>query len=960
MTEDIKINDINDSNDDEMILKFLKTHKAKRCLDCHENNENYLCLCKNCGYYFCNNIHRKASHIVIHLRQCSHEKICKTPFDSTIRCHNCNNQNIMELNFERTKLSILCNKCSENSNNFEKIIQNKKINEKILLSPEVPPLANREDSISESIITQLNNKIKLQKKINLPSVRTNYPTKGKYCKIYSKLIENEIETIEDENLAEPSYEFYLKFQYIENNVCIAEIINIFQIQKFQFYNRQFLMISIDENEENNFVGKVIKIENNKIIIYCYLNKKYVDGIFKIKEKEITRSYISMLKGLYIFEHCKYLLMDINIRALIIGTKIKNFSNKNTYLNPKDIPTKINILELGNKRLNNSQEAGILNSFRNKLTIIRGAPGTGKSLVISVLAYHLVKLKKCNDKILICAPSNRAVDNIVLLLQKFSNIKFVRVLSKEKELSNNVEKANSLYSLATQDIYSNPKKNETLIKLIEKRKIYGLQIKEEELYKKLMKKFEQRILKSSDIILSTINNSADERLEDFDFPIVIIDEATQALEPDCLLTLYHGAEMVVLIGDEKQLGPTVISKEAEASGFDISLFERLCYYYKGSNFISTLKEQYRMHEFLYRFSNDKFYDNEIISKTKDKLDENIMENFPWPNKKIPSLFYHYTELEETENNSYYNNTEISYIYEIVKKWIEIGINSKDIGIITPYNAQKYRLCIKFSKNKIYENLKIESVDGFQGMEKKYIIISTVRSNNNGDIGFVSSKKRLNVAITRAQNGMVILGNCQCLSKKSKIWRDFIEFYYAKKIIVKGPFSDLEIINKNEVLGTFLYDEDNENFDIRKENKFFKEIKNYNNKNKNEKPAPFLMPNNIYINKINNMIDNMIEQNKKNNNESKIQISKKNKNKNKNKQILKESIKEKGNKKYQNKMKSKKTRNININNEEDKKGEKEEIKEEVEKSEDNINKKKKRKMNSKDENNKEKNKKQKKKQ
>jgi hypothetical protein len=79
----------------------------------------------------------------------------------------------MELNFERTKLSILCNKCSENSKNFEKIIQNKKINEKILLSPEVPPLANREDSISESIITQLNNKIKLQKKINKSSISKN-------------------------------------------------------------------------------------------------------------------------------------------------------------------------------------------------------------------------------------------------------------------------------------------------------------------------------------------------------------------------------------------------------------------------------------------------------------------------------------------------------------------------------------------------------------------------------------------------------------------------------------------------------------------------------------------------------------------------------------------------------------------------------------------------------------------
>ena len=84
--------------------------------------------------------------------------------------------------------------------------------------------------------------------------------------------------------------------------------------------------------------------------------------------------------------------------------------------------------------------------------------------------------------------------------------------------------------------------------------------------------------------------------------------------------------------------------------DISLFERLCDYYERSKFITTLNEQYRMHEFLYRFSNDKFYNNQMISRTNNILDENVMKYFPCPDKNIPSLFYHYTDLEECENNS----------------------------------------------------------------------------------------------------------------------------------------------------------------------------------------------------------------------------------------------------------------------------------------------------------------------
>ena len=118
----------------------------------------------------------------------------------------------------------------------------------------------------------------------------------------------------------------------------------------------------------------------------------------------------------------------------------------------------------------------------------------------------------------------------------------------------------------------------------------------------MDEYQNKILESCPIILATINNSVDSRIIHRNFPIVILDEATQALEPDCLLPLYHKAQMVVMIGDEKQLGPTVLSQEGVIAGLGISLFERLCYYYKGSDFITILNEQYRAHKSLYEFSN----------------------------------------------------------------------------------------------------------------------------------------------------------------------------------------------------------------------------------------------------------------------------------------------------------------------------------------------------------------------
>ena len=258
------------------------------------------------------------------------------------------------------------------------------------------------------------------------------------------------------------------------------------------------------------------------------------------------------------------------------------------------------------------------------------------------------------------------------------------------MTDDVNKTNSLEDLIKKEIEKDIEKNPKLKKVMElseKRVKYG-QLKGEdfEKYKKITEDYQYKIINSSPIILSTLNNSADPRLARCNFPIVIIDEATQALEPDCLLSFLHNAQMVVLIGDEKQLGPTIISQESVTAGLGISMFDRLCYYYKDSNFISILNEQYRMHSSLYEFSNEHFYNKEIKTHKEIELDENVVKNFPWPNKDIPTtFFYNVVDTEKCENYSYYNEKEIFHVYGVVHKLIKAGVKPEDIGIITPYNA-----------------------------------------------------------------------------------------------------------------------------------------------------------------------------------------------------------------------------------------------------------------------------------
>ena len=811
MNQDIQINEINNSTDDNIILQYIKDFKAIKCLYCFQDNPKFLAQCKECGYYFCNNIHRKTSHIILHLKQCKHKKVSLAPFTDELACEKCRSKNIFELCFKSNQ--ILCEVCIEENDEegFKKIVEEKKISNEILVCPDVPPVANRCDSYSESFISRINNKILKMKELGIDDVvNINYTNKKNYCNKYKYLVETEKNLVIKENEEEDFFEYKLKFSGDNSGYITAEIVND-KKKEFLFYMRQFLLVARKTNRNKTESAKVIKIDKEKNIVTIYfkdLDKTMNDDTYLIKEKESTESLDRIIDGLEKLKMENLNLFDKNILELIIGNENKEekdnknkYLNENDYLNKSKLPQKLNIAKFENSELNKSQEEAIRNCFKNKLTLIRGPPGTGKTKVLATIAFHLLELKRgSTDKIFMGAPSNRAVDNISYYLQKLG-LPFIRVLSLEKEFSEDVDKTNSLDELINQEIEKDLASKSGLKKFKELRerklKFGKLKKEDNEKYKKITKEYEQKLLSSCPIILSTINNSADERLKDFYFPMVLIDEVTQAIEPDTLLPLYHKAQMVVMIGDEKQLGPTVKSQEANIAGLGISLFERLCFYYKGSSFISNLTEQYRMHSTLYEFSNKHFYDNMMKTHGEIQLDENVKNNFPWPNKEIPTFFWNSVQREEKENDSFFNKKEMYNAYGVVQKLEKAGVKMKDIGIITPYKAQKLKLQFDKFYDKRFDDLKIESVDGFQGMEKEYIIISAVRSNLSGKIGFVRSPKRLNVSLTRARKGVIILGNAECLSKRNGIWRDLLKFYKSRKLIVQGQLNNLEQVPNEEL-------------------------------------------------------------------------------------------------------------------------------------------------------------------
>ncbi|KAJ0594500.1 putative Helicase superfamily, ATP-binding domain, RNA helicase UPF1, UPF2-interacting [Helianthus annuus] len=443
---------------------------------------------------------------------------------------------------------------------------------------------------------------------------------------------------------------------------------------------------------------------------------------------------------------------------------------------------------GLPELNASQVFAVKSVLQRPISLIQGPPGTGKTVTSAALVYHMAK--QGQGQVLVCAPSNVAVDQ---LAEKISatGLKVVRLCAKSREaVSSPVEHLTLHYQVRHLDT---SEKSE-LHKLQQLKDEQGeLSSSDEKKYKALKRATEREISQSADVICCTCVGAGDPRLANFRFRQVLIDESTQSTEPECLIPLVLGAKQVVLVGDHCQLGPVIMCKKAARAGLAQSLFERLVLL--GVKPI-RLQVQYRMHPSLSEFPSNNFYEGTLQNGVTINERQSTGIDFPWPVPNRPMFFYVQMGQEEisASGTSYLNRTEAANVEKIVTTFLRSGVVPSQIGVITPYEGQRAYIVNYMSRNgalrqQLYKDIEVASVDSFQGREKDYIILSCVRSNEHQGIGFLNDPRRLNVALTRARYGIVILGNPKVLSKQP-LWNGLLTHYKEHECLVEGPLNNLK--------------------------------------------------------------------------------------------------------------------------------------------------------------------------
>ncbi|XP_020093137.1 DNA-binding protein SMUBP-2 isoform X2 [Ananas comosus] len=433
----------------------------------------------------------------------------------------------------------------------------------------------------------------------------------------------------------------------------------------------------------------------------------------------------------------------------------------------------------NKNLDNSQKDAISKALSSRnVFLLHGPPGTGKTTTIVEIILQEVKR---GTKILACAASNIAVDNIVERLFPY-RVKLVRLGHPARLLPQVLESALDAQVLRGDnsslagDIRKEMKVlNGKLLKVKDRntkreiRKELRTLAREE---RKRQQLAVSDVVKNADVVLTTLTGAFSRKLENTTFDLVIIDEAAQALEVACWIALLKGSRCM-LAGDHMQLAPTVQSVQAERKGLGKTLFERLVGLY-GEEIMSMLTVQYRMHDLIMRWSSKELYNDKIIahpSVSGHKLYD--LEDVKRSSSTEPTLLLIDTtgcDMEEKKDeDSTMNEGEAAVSTAHAKQLVESGVSATDIGIITPYAAQVLCLKILRSNEDKLKDVEISTVDGFQGREKEAIIISMVRSNSKREVGFLSDHRRMNVAVTRARRQCCLVCDVETVSQDSFLKR-----------------------------------------------------------------------------------------------------------------------------------------------------------------------------------------------
>ena len=443
---------------------------------------------------------------------------------------------------------------------------------------------------------------------------------------------------------------------------------------------------------------------------------------------------------------------------------------------------------------NESQGKALNLIRNAkdLAIVHGPPGTGKT---TTLVHSILNILHDEPQLLVCAPSNAAVD---LLVEKLDSegVNVVRI-GHPARVTQTI-----LSSTLDAKIAQHPDYRD--LKLLRK--------KVEE-YRSLAKKYkrnfghaerEQRkmlfaevgrmkdeaehlefyivnsILSSAQVIASTLVGANNYNLKGMKFKTVFIDEAAQALEPAAWIPILK-AQRVVFAGDHFQLPPTIKSYEAAKAGLEQTLFEKSI---KRNKADVMLQEQYRMNEAIMNFSGDYFYRGKLFANKTVRYWKVFEGDAPL--EFIDTAGTGFFEQVDSETRSSYNKEEATLIFIHLKQYIkqleasDAIENMENIGIISPYKAQvgliKDLFEDKFRENEmLLEKVAINTIDSFQGQERDVIYISLVRSNEKGDIGFLSDTRRMNVAMTRARKKLVVFGDSATIGRH-EFYERFLDYVH----------------------------------------------------------------------------------------------------------------------------------------------------------------------------------------
>ena len=422
----------------------------------------------------------------------------------------------------------------------------------------------------------------------------------------------------------------------------------------------------------------------------------------------------------------------------------------------------------NTELNESQQAAIRFALSaSDVAIIHGPPGTGKTTTIVELICQAISKRQ---KVLACAPSNTAVDN---LLEKLVDAgqKAVRLghpARVSERLHEHTLDAQVARHELTDLIREMRREAENLFrqagKFTRAKPVHGAKREMRQDAKRLkadVRMLEQQaidsIIDNANVVCAT--TTLDESLlGDRRFDLVVIDEACQSTEPGCWMPVLR-ADRLVLAGDHCQLPPTVLSKQAAKDGLAVSLLERLVGVY-GDRVTRRLNVQYRMHDQIMNFSSEQFYDGTLQSHGSvsghvltdlDYVDEQLVTIEPVT--FIDSAGAGWDEELEPDGLSKRNIQEAELVLRKITELQDAGLRGRDIAVIAPYAAQVRWL----RQNSPDERVEIDTVDGFQGREKEAVIISLVRSNQEGEIGFLADARRMNVALTRARRKLIVIGD-----------------------------------------------------------------------------------------------------------------------------------------------------------------------------------------------------------